>query len=431
MRILLRLWPALLVLAACGGAKPLGASTADAAGAGGARAGMGGNPGVAGAPADGTGEAGAAGSAAPPAPDGGAMPDGGATPDGGETLDAAVSDAGANDAVLAGDATPPPYDGGIVNVINASNWNETTLFPFSTRRMLVRDEGDPHLVLLDFGADIHVVWKTVTDGPWSRGIQLIGDNQVMGGRPDGYEVFDLATGKIVKVVQGFPNTTSAYRMANGETVLTHGTPTVGSESIRLDFLDATDTPTHSISYPGFGYVRMSRPTRNNTFLVPSDTKLFEGDAKGNVLWTAEGAGWGHVWEPFLMADGDVVLSTFFGSSLDVVDHTTHLVTKQYGGKMMAQAAMFVPNGFAEFQILPNGNLITSNWQSGGGGNGNRGIQVIEFNPAGDVAWYYKQDPTVFASIQGVMVIDGMDPRFLHAMEISPDSTWQPVIPTPR
>jgi hypothetical protein len=44
--------------------------------------------------------------------------------------------------------------------------------------------------------------------------------------------------------------------------------------------------------------------------------------------------------------------------------------------------------------------------------------------------FYRRDPTVFASIQGVQVIDGRDPRFLRAQEISPDGTWQPVIPTP-
>ena len=175
---------------------------------------------------------------------------------------------------------------------------------------------------------------------------------------------------------------------------------------------------------------MTRPTRNNTFLVPSDTKLFEGDTTGKILWTTTGAEWGHVWEPLLMSDGNVLLSTFFGASLDVVDATTHLVTKRFGTKQMPMAATFRPNAFAEFQILPNGNLITANWQPDGAGNGDFGIQVIEFNPAGDVVWFYKQDPTAFSSIQGVMVIDGMDPTFLHVQEISPDSTWQPVIPTP-
>jgi hypothetical protein len=102
-----------------------------------------------------------------------------------------------------------------------------------------------------------------------------------------------------------------------------------------------------------------------------------------------------------------------------------MVTKRYGTQAMPMAATFLPNAFAEFQILPNGNLITSNLRISFGG-----IQVIEFNPAGDVVWFYKQDPTVFAAISGVMVIDGMDPKNLHVQEISPDSTWQPVIPTP-
>src|SRR5206468_266498 len=66
-------------------------------------------------------------------------PDGG-EPDAGPPLDADLNPEGGT--VL------PPYSGGVVNVINASNWNETTIHPFSKRRMLVRDQGDPHLVLL-------------------------------------------------------------------------------------------------------------------------------------------------------------------------------------------------------------------------------------------------------------------------------------------
>jgi hypothetical protein len=175
---------------------------------------------------------------------------------------------------------------------------------------------------------------------------------------------------------------------------------------------------------------MPRPTRNKTFLVPSDVRLFEGDARGNILWTATGDQWGHIWEPLLMSDGNVLLATFFGSSLDVVDRDTHLVTKRFGTKNMPNAAMIKPTGFAEFQILPNGNLITANWVGNGTGLGRSGIQVIEFSPAGDVAWFYQQDPDVFSTIEGVQVIDGMDPKFLHAQEISADSTWQPVVPTP-
>jgi hypothetical protein len=236
-------------------------------------------------------------------------------------------------------------------------------------------------------------------------------------------VYDYTTGAVVKTVNTFPNTQSAYRMANGETMLT-------TSGTVLKFLDRNDRVSHQISYPGHGFVRLARPTRNGTFLVPSDTTLLEGDATGQVLWTATGAEWGHIHEALLMGSGDALVGTFYGASDDVVDKTTHMVTKRYGTRTMPNAAMFRPNVFAEFEILPNGNIITSNWQGNGSGNGVYGIQIIEFDPSGDVVWYYQQDPSIVSSIQGVMVLDGKDPQYLHVQEISSDSTWQPVIPTP-
>ena len=56
--------------------------------------------------------------------------------------------------------------------------------------------------------------------------------------------------------------------------------------------------------------------------------------------------------------------------------------------------------------------------------------MLEFDPTGKLVWFWKQDPTIFSSIQGVQALDGKDPKYLHVEETSPDSTWQPVIPTP-
>jgi hypothetical protein len=100
----------------------------------------------------------------------------------------------------------------------------------------------------------------------------------------------------------------------------------------------------------------------------------------------------------------------------------------FAAAMMPDAASYHPFYFAEFEILPNGNIIIANWQGRGSGNGNAGRQVFEFNPAGDVTWFYQQDPKLFSSINGVMVLDGKDPQYLHVQETSSDSTWQPVRP---
>jgi hypothetical protein len=286
--------------------------------------------------------------------------------------------------------------------------------------------------MIDLKATPILVWKTVAGGPWARAAQLIGNNQILGGRNDGYEVFDYTKGNIVKTVTGFGGTQSAYRLANGETMLT-------TSGTILKFLGKDDKVAHQISYPGYGYVRVARPTRKGTFLVPSDTTLFEGDATGKVLWKTGGSGWGHIWEPLMMGppvgggtwkDGDTLLCTAFGSKCDVVDQTTHMITFTFGGKNMPNAATIRPNFFSEFEILPNGNIFCSNWQGHGGGNGGNGIQVLEFNPKGEVVWFWKQDPTIFSSIQGVQVMDGKDPMYLHVQETSPNSTWQPVMPTP-
>jgi hypothetical protein len=407
----------IVALAACGGSPALHPT-----------------PGAAGTSGGGTGGAAGDGAVDPAGPPGtaGATATAGATGSA-EAVDAAPeadavavtepTDAGADattDVMV--DRLAPPSDGP-VSIINSSNWNETTLYPFSKRRMLVRDQGNSRVVLLDFSRPDPVVWNTVAGGAWARALQLIGNNQVMGGRNDGYEVFDLTTGAIVKSIRTFANTQSAYRMANGETMLT-------TSGTVLKFLDKDDQQTRTIAYPGYGFVRVARPTRNGTFLVPSDMRVFEGDADGKVLWSASGSGWAHVEEALLMGDGNVVVGTFFGASLDILDKTTHLVTKRYSTKDLPAAATYHANAFREVQILPNGNLITANWQGLGGKNGGSGVQVIEFNPAGEVVWSYKQDPAVFSSISGVLVIDGMNPQYLHVQETSADSTWQPVIPPP-
>jgi hypothetical protein len=341
------------------------------------------------------------------------------------------------DGGASGDAMGMTYTG--TNPINPSNWDETK-YPFATRRMILRDEGNPHLHLVDLGhpTDATKNWTQATDGAWARAAQLIGNNQIIGGRNDGYEIYDLTDGHIVHQVKTFPNSMSVYRTANGETMLTQS-------GTKLTFLDATDKVTHSISYPGYGYVRLARPTRNGTYLVPSDSHLFEGDATGKVLWSVTGSGWSHIWEPLLLGppvgggkwnEGDTLLCNAFGSSCDVVDKTTHKITFSFGGKNMTNAAMIKPNFFSEYEILPNGNIIVSNWQGHGPSNGNSGIQVLEFDPTGKVIWSYHQMPTPafppadFSSIQGVMVLDGKDPMKLHVQETSTDSTWQPVTPTP-
>jgi hypothetical protein len=329
-----------------------------------------------------------------------------------------------------GDGSTMVYTG--KNTINPTNWDETK-YPPNKRKMLLRDEGDPKLVMIDLSKTPILVWKGPSTGDaWARSAQLIGNNEILGGRINGYEVYDYNTGATKRSVTNFPNSQSAYRLATGETMLTRS-------GTVLTFLDASDKMTRTISYPGHGYVRLARPTRNGTFLVPSDQVVFEGDATGKVLWslTAGASGWGHIWEPLLLGppvgggtwnDGDTLLCNAFGQSCDIIDKNTHKVTFRFGKNLPAATNTMVhPNFFSEFEILPNGNLFVANWQGHGAGNGNSGTQVLEFDPKGNLSWFWKQDATIFSSIQGVQSMDGKNPMYLHVEETSTDSTWQPVM----
>jgi hypothetical protein len=333
--------------------------------------------------------------------------------------------------------------------------------------MILRDEGNPHLHLVDLANPAND-WSTATDGNSARSAQLVGippgytTPQILGGRSDGYEYYDLAGGKISHVINTFANSQAPYRMKNGDTLLsiTGGT---------IKILDSTDKPTTSVTYAGYAYMRLARPAparkgifSGQTFLIPSDTTLFEGDLNGNVVKKIVNGtinlpvaplatGWRHIWLPLVRADGKVLLGTSWGASVDVIDWSVNppQVLSRYGtttgsyataatgeanplcwsatgGACPALTASVVqPSFFAEFQILPNGDIITPNWQGHGTGNGGSGIQVIEFNAAGDVVWYYKQDPAVFSSIQGVLLLDGLDPTKLN-VEDTDDGTWQAV-----
>jgi len=333
------------------------------------------------------------------------------------------SAAGTGGAVSAGSggATSASGNGGMVAVGGDTGEPDpdfATKYPASSRRMLIRDEGNSNLHYVNL-ANPAENWVVKCTG-WARGMQLVGDNVVLGGRSDGYEEYDLKTGAILKQVKTYPNTQSAYRMPNGETMLAQD----GTDTTLTFLAPKTDTVTHKITYAGYSYIRMVRPTPQGTYLLPADQNLAEGDADGKILWSLHQPGWMHIWEALRLPDQRIVLASAFGATLDFLDPTTHTIQTSFGGKNMPDAATIQPNFFAEFQVLPNGNFITSNWQGHGGSNGSKGLQIIEFDPTGKVVWTYKQDPTVYSSIQGVMVLDGLDPTLLHIESVN--GMWTPV-----
>ena len=269
------------------------------------------------------------------------------------------------------------------------------------RQLLLRDEGLSQLSYVDVS---HPENNWYVPLPAGRDLQLVGKGRVLVGTGDGYEEHDLKTGEKVGELTTFKGTVAARRLRNGNTLLTQ-LNSQGKEGIVLLEVDEKGAVKKTINYPGFDYVRLVRQTATGNFLITADDEVFEGKPDGSVVWRASLATKRkaqHAWQAVRVADGRTVVSGGFSANLQILDKEGILVDSISGPTAVH------PYFYAGFQILKNGNIVVTNWQGHGPEMGAKGTQLIEYNSAGKLLWSWKQDPTQFSSIQGVIVLDGLD-----------------------
>lgn len=233
-----------------------------------------------------------------------------------------------------------------------------------------------------------------------RDLQLIGGGKVMLGKSDGWDEYSLTNGMKVGGQHGFSGTQAAHRLADGTTVLA----TVSGSSIVLKMVGATGTVTSQITYAGFSYVRLVRPTATGTFLVGADTMAFEGDNKGNVLWKVTVPGGRHTWKAMRLANGNVAVTSGYGATLVIFDGAGK-VLQTIGGKSQPNATAIAPEFYADFHVMPGGNLFVVNSQADRVMDNS--IQLLEYNQAGMLVWQQKQ-PMGVHSVEEAIVLDGLD-----------------------
>jgi len=281
---------------------------------------------------------------------------------------------------------------------------------YTHRRLLLRDEGISQLALLDI-SNPAANWYTPI--PTGRDMQLVGNGRVLVGTGSGYEEHEIASGKKVYEVTAYPGTVAARRLRNGNTLLT-GVNWQGKKGIVLVEIDSTGTIQHLTNYEGFDYVRLVRETSAGNFLVTANNIIFEGNSNGGIVWKAVigDAAKTHAWQALRLANGQTIVSTGYAKNLSLFSPEGKLLDTITG------PAAVNPNFYAGFQILPNGNYIVANWQGHGPKMGASGVQVIEYTPAGKLAWTWKQDSTKFSSLHSVIVLDDLNLNALYAEDIN-------------
>lgn len=262
------------------------------------------------------------------------------------------------------------------------------------------------LILYDDDGKLWYVNSTEPTRSWSvasgtgRDLQLIGGGRVMLGKGNGWSEFLLSDGSTVGGTTRFSGIQSAHRLADGTTLLA----STSNGSIVLRAVTAVGDVTRTITYEGYGYVRLVRPTATGTFLVTSDDVVFEGDATGKVLTTWQISGnQRHVWKALRLANGDTAIATGYNASLDIYapDKTLRL---SIGGKAPALSELD-PHFFADFRVMPNGDYFVVNSQADS--NNSASVQLLQFNPAGELVWQQKQ-PKGVRSLEAAIVLDGVD-----------------------
>ncbi len=234
--------------------------------------------------------------------------------------------------------------------------------------------------------------------PMARDLQKISDKAALVGFDRGYFEIDLITGKLLKVIDRWSGITSVCRLSNGNTLLT-GVDIVG-EGICVITLDSSDSVIKSVTRDG-DYVRLMRPTPDNTFLLGADICFLElsTDLKSNKKLSAPG--FEHAWLAHRYPDGKTLVSAGYGAFMAVFDVNGELLTTF--GRSSELPRCVSPFFYATFVILPGGGILVANWQGHGRYNGNKGRQLIEFDKNGIYLGSWS-DPKRISSLQGIIVL---------------------------
>jgi hypothetical protein len=251
-------------------------------------------------------------------------------------------------------------------------------------------------------------WLVHVAQPTPRDLQLVGGGRVLVGHDAGFSEYDLASGKLLKAVAIYKGVTSARRLANGHTLLAGVNLGGASGVVLLEITDVGDVA-RKVVLPG-KYVRLVRETAAGTYLLMNDTMIREVTNAGEPVheWTVPG--FRHAWKAVRLGNGHTLASAGYGAFMVELDERGS-VTRSFGGKDAVPAGV-KPNFYGMFQLLADGHVVVANWQGHGPGHGSSGVQLLEFDAKGAIVWQWSEAAKI-SSLQGVLVLDGLDPAVLH------------------
>jgi len=269
------------------------------------------------------------------------------------------------------------------------------------------DEG--HATLLHINErDQSKNWIVPIGQPAARDMQLIGSGKILIGHHHGYSEFDLALGRVTKEFKALEGVTAVRRQPNGHTLIA-GVDIPPTKGVVVLELDENDKEISRVIFPG-DYVRLIRQTEQGTYLMSCNDRIREGSRDGKYLREFPVEGFFHAWKSLRLPNGNLIVTAGYGAFVVELDPNGKILRK-FGDKEQVPENVR-PFFYAMFQLLPNGHVVVANWQGHGPGFGQSGVQLLEFNGAGEIVWSWSK-PDLISSLQGVLVLDGLDTSKLH------------------
>jgi hypothetical protein len=241
-----------------------------------------------------------------------------------------------------------------------------------------------------------------------RDMQLVGGNRVLISHDAGFTEYDIATGKVVKEIASYKGIATARRLANGHTLIA-GVNLDGSIGVVVLEIDDANAIKNKTVFPG-DYVRLIRETEQGTWLIMNNTMIREGDRSGKILHEWVVPGFQHAWKAVRLPNGHLLASAGYGAYMTELNGNGAIVRKFFSKE--TESADVNVNFCAMFQLMPNGHIILANWQGHGPGHGASGKQVVELDAVGKIVWTWS-DAKIISSMQGILVLDGLDTSKLH------------------
>lgn len=266
-------------------------------------------------------------------------------------------------------------------------------------RLLAIDEGRQRLSLADTATDTFHWTLDLSPYPLARDLQRLDEQRVLVGYDRGFFELDIASGRVLTACSRWTDVTAVRRLADGRTLVT-GWNLDGMGGVNVLTLDRDGHPAAGARRAG-DYVRLMRPTSDDTYLLCTNDHILETAPDLTELRRFAAPGFEHAWKAERLADGATLVSAGYGAFMVAFDRAGNVLHRF--GDAADLPAEVDPFFYASFDRLANGHLLVANWQGHGPDNGHKGRQLLEFDAGRRLVGTWSA-PQRISSLQGILVV---------------------------